>query len=65
MKIFLFLEYTDIPSRAGLVRTLDRFDHSFFRIHRRQVEKMSASSRILMEKSFEAIVDAGNIVWYL
>lgn len=60
--IFYFSEFADIPPRAGILTTLDRFDHSFFRVRRLLVEKMNVASRILLEKVFEAIVDAGSII---
>ncbi|XP_065209086.1 fatty acid synthase-like [Planococcus citri] len=43
----------------GSVRTIDRFDHTFFHFTRQQTEGMTVASRILLEKSFEAILDAG------
>ncbi|XP_065204931.1 fatty acid synthase-like [Planococcus citri] len=46
-------------SKTGLLKTIDRFDHSFFRITRQQAETMPISSRLLLEKTFEAILDAG------
>lgn len=45
--------------RIGIIETLDRFDHSFFGVTRKQAEMMNTSERILLEKVFEAIIDAG------
>lgn len=53
-------DFKNIPSRAGCIKTLDRFDHSFFRVNRKQAEQMDIASRMLLEKTFEAIIDAGN-----
>ncbi|XP_065209085.1 fatty acid synthase-like [Planococcus citri] len=43
----------------GSVKTIDRFDHTFFHVTHRQAEGMTVASRILLEKTFEAILDAG------
>ncbi|XP_065204299.1 fatty acid synthase-like isoform X2 [Planococcus citri] len=46
--------------KTGLLKTIDRFDHSFFRItHQQAAGGLPISSRLLLEKSFEAILDAG------
>ncbi|XP_065209087.1 fatty acid synthase-like [Planococcus citri] len=43
----------------GSVKTIDRFDHTFFHVTHQQAEGMTVASRILLEKTFEAILDAG------
>lgn len=51
----------------GTLKTLDRFDYSFFRLHHAHAEEMPVGCRLLMEKTFEAIIDAGNVfkVWII
>ncbi|XP_065209088.1 fatty acid synthase-like [Planococcus citri] len=43
----------------GSVKKIDRFDHMFFHVTHQQAEAMTVASRILLEKTFEAILDAG------
>ncbi|XP_065215656.1 fatty acid synthase-like [Planococcus citri] len=43
----------------GEVKTIDRFDHSFFHLNHHNAEGMLIGSRILLEKTFEAVLDAG------
>ncbi|XP_065216158.1 fatty acid synthase-like isoform X1 [Planococcus citri] len=45
--------------KVGLMKTIDRFDYSFFRITRNQAKSMTIGARMLLEKTFEAILDAG------
>ncbi|XP_065216376.1 fatty acid synthase-like [Planococcus citri] len=45
--------------KVGLVKTIDRFDYSFFRITHNQAKCMTIGARMLLEKTFEAILDAG------
>ncbi|XP_065214305.1 fatty acid synthase-like [Planococcus citri] len=47
------------PVKMGALKSLDRFDHSFFRLNRTHAEGMPVGSRFLLERTFEAIVDAG------
>lgn len=49
----------EIPARGGRLNHLDRFDASFFGVHYKQAHSMDPMCRILMEKAYEAIVDAG------
>ncbi|XP_065219672.1 fatty acid synthase-like [Planococcus citri] len=44
---------------AGLLKTIDHFDYSFFRINNNHAQSMTYSAKILLEKTFEAILDAG------
>lgn len=60
-----FSDITDIPKTVGVVKTIDRFDHSFFRVHRKLAEKMDCTSRMLLEKTYEAVVDAGEYNYHI
>ena len=38
---------------------IDKFDASFFGVHNKQAQSMDPQCRMLLEKTYEAIVDAG------
>lgn len=48
-----------IPKRMGKIEGLEKFDGTFFGIHPKQSKAMDPQSRLLIEKAFEAIIDAG------
>ncbi|KAL1424459.1 hypothetical protein MTO96_020243 [Rhipicephalus appendiculatus] len=48
-----------LPNRHGKIRDLSRFDAQFFGVHARQAHVMDPQLRLLLETSYEAIVDAG------
>lgn len=39
----------------------DRFDNSYFGVHRLQTSYMDPLHRLSMERTFEALIDAGNL----
>lgn len=49
----------EIPKRMGNIGPLDRFDAQFFGVHFKQAHSMDPQGRILIEKAYEAIMDAG------
>ncbi|XP_065217081.1 fatty acid synthase-like isoform X2 [Planococcus citri] len=52
----------DIPSGTtvkGSIKTIDRFDHTFFNMNHPQAEGTLIATRLLHEKAFEAVLDAG------
>lgn len=49
----------ELPKRKGVIKELEKFDANFFGIHKRQVLAMDPQSRIALECSFEAVLDAG------
>lgn len=53
----------DLPTRIGKIKDIDleSFDMQFFSVHQKQAECMDPQMRILLETTYEAIVDAGNI----
>ena len=53
-----------LPDRNGYLNCLDKFDASFFNQTPRQAEQIDAQARLLLETSFEAILDAGRL-WFL
>ena len=51
-------------NRKGRVNDIDKFDASFFGLMTTFANETDPESRILLETSFEAIVDAGEIYLY-
>ncbi|CAH2093493.1 unnamed protein product [Euphydryas editha] len=49
----------DIPQRTGKINNLDKFDASFFGINFKEAHSMDPMGRIIMERTYEAIIDAG------
>ena len=49
-----------LPKRQGKVSDINKFDAQFFGIHGKQVNRMDAQQRILLEKTYEAIMDSGH-----
>uniref|UniRef100_A0A4W2HXW4 Fatty acid synthase n=1 Tax=Bos indicus x Bos taurus TaxID=30522 RepID=A0A4W2HXW4_BOBOX len=48
-----------LPRRSGKLKDLSRFDASFFGVHPKQAHNMDPQLRLLLEVTYEAIVDAG------
>ncbi|KAL3270572.1 hypothetical protein HHI36_021109 [Cryptolaemus montrouzieri] len=53
------LVHPEIPQRTGKIYDIQKFDAGFFGVHHRQVNSMDPMTRIFLEKTFEAIIDAG------
>ncbi|XP_077295461.1 fatty acid synthase-like [Arctopsyche grandis] len=53
------LSHPEIPQRTGKINHLNRFDASFFGVQSTRAHTMDPMCRLLLEKSYEAIVDAG------
>ncbi|KAF6202923.1 hypothetical protein GE061_003330 [Apolygus lucorum] len=48
-----------LPPRHGKLKDLSRFDATFFGVHAKQAEVMCPQLRLLLESTFEALMDAG------
>lgn len=48
-----------LPLRTGKLKDIKHFDASFFGVHAKQAEVMDPQLRLLLEATYEAIVDAG------
>lgn len=48
-----------LPRRSGKLKDLSRFDAAFFGVHAKQAHTMDPQLRLLLEVTYEAIVDAG------
>ncbi|KDR18643.1 hypothetical protein L798_06624, partial [Zootermopsis nevadensis] len=53
------LDHPEIPQRTGKILDVSKFDASFFGVHFKQAQTMDPMCRMLLEKTYEAIVDAG------
>lgn len=49
----------EIPKRSGKINNLEKFDASFFGVNFKQARAMDPQSRLLLERSYEAVLDAG------
>nr|CAD7400388.1 unnamed protein product [Timema cristinae] len=58
-------DHPEIPQRTGKINHVGKFDASYFGIHYKQAHTMDPMCRLLLERSFEAIVDAGVNPWTL
>ena len=48
-----------LPRRSGKLKDISKFDASFFGVHPKQADGMDPQLRLLLEVTYEAIVDAG------
>ncbi|KAF2898262.1 hypothetical protein ILUMI_07913 [Ignelater luminosus] len=48
-----------LPARTGKLKALHKFDATFFGVHAKQAHTMDPQLRLLLEATFEALVDAG------
>ncbi|XP_022831800.1 fatty acid synthase-like [Spodoptera litura] len=53
------LVHPEIPHRTGKINNLNKFDASFFGVHYKQAHTMDPMCRIMLEKAYEAVIDAG------
>ena len=51
-----------MPRRCGKLKDLTKFDASFFGVHPKQANGMDPQLRMLLEVTYEALLDAGQLV---
>lgn len=51
--------YPNVPHRFGKMNQLEKFDAPFFSILKRVADGLDPQCRILLEKAYEAVLDAG------
>ena len=51
-----------LPTRGGKLKDLSKFDASFFGVHGKQANAMDPQLRLMLEVTYEAIVDAGKTI---
>jgi len=54
-----------MPKRCGKLKDLTKFDASFFGVHPKQANAMDPQLRMLLEVTYEALLDAGDTVFVL
>lgn len=59
MKIISCVGIFGLPLRTGKLKDIKHFDASFFGVHAKQADVMDPQLRLLLEATYEAIVDAG------
>jgi len=59
---FKILDLYGLPRRNGKLKDLTKFDASFFGVHPKQANGMDPQLRMLLEVTYEALVDAGEFV---
>ncbi|XP_071556237.1 fatty acid synthase-like [Temnothorax nylanderi] len=52
-------DHPDVPSRMGIVNNLNKFDADFFGLSFEEAHTLGLETRMLLEHSYEAIIDAG------
>ncbi|KYN01673.1 PREDICTED: fatty acid synthase-like [Cyphomyrmex costatus] len=53
------MEHEDIPRRMGTINKVQKFDADFFGLSFEQAHLLSPEMRLLLESTYEAIIDAG------
>lgn len=51
--------HPDIPKRMGNIPEIDKFDAQYFGVHHKQANSLDPQGRLLLERAYEAITDAG------
>src|SRR6185437_3323482 len=57
--IFIFSGFYDLPKRHGKLKDLKKFDAQFFSVTPKQANFMDPQVRMLLEVTWEAMIDAG------
>jgi len=55
----LSTEHPEIPSRMGTINNVEKFDADFFGPTLEQAQALSPEARLLLEHTYEAVIDAG------
>ncbi|XP_025263301.1 fatty acid synthase-like isoform X3 [Camponotus floridanus] len=53
------MEHPDLPQRMGTINNIEKFDADFFNVCFKQAHTLDPMTRILLEHTYEAIIDAG------
>nr|QCW07584.1 fatty acid synthase 4 [Blattella germanica] len=48
-----------VPNRIGRINEMNKFDGMYFGIHRKQASSLDVMARLILERAYEALVDAG------
>ncbi|XP_008207677.2 fatty acid synthase [Nasonia vitripennis] len=52
-------DHPEIPLALGIMNNTDKFDRIYFAVHDKLCNRMEPTARLLLERSIEAIIDAG------
>lgn len=55
----MFIDEYGVTSGVGKVKSINRFDNVFFNMHRKLCECAETVIKLNLERSVEAIIDAG------
>ena len=58
----MFVGLHGLPTRNGKIKDLSKFDAVFFGVSPKQADAMDPQLRLLLETTYECIVDAGEIL---
>lgn len=53
------IDHPEIPREGGKISELEKFDAIFFGVHYKQAHTLDPMCRMLLEHSYEALIDAG------
>lgn len=56
--------YSGIPKRSGTLKDISGFDATYFGVHAKQADATDPQLRIMLEVTYEAIVDSGKFMFY-
>lgn len=59
---FLLKGERGVTNRIGVLPSIEHFDTAYFGIHRQQATFMDPMQRLILERTFEALIDAGKVV---
>ncbi|KYN49985.1 Fatty acid synthase [Cyphomyrmex costatus] len=59
LREYISLEHEDIPRRMGIINKVEKFDADFFGLSFEQTHLLPPEMRLLLESTYEAIIDAG------
>jgi fatty acid synthase len=57
--VLQYVDHPDVPQRTGKIDNIEKFDAKYFDVPFTEAEMMDPMSRLLLEHTYEAIVDAG------
>lgn len=58
-KLVILDEWPGVPTATGKISVLQKLDDTFMGINSRIVKTMDPLTRVLLERAYEAIIDAG------
>ena len=57
--IYVLLDNQKLPKRIGIINNMEKFDADFFGLSFEHAHTLTCEARMLLEHSYEAIIDAG------